>query len=429
MRSRRGAYNMQTRRSFLGVAILALSTAAGLTVTPNASAREHGQSASHRWVGTWSTSPMPAEATFGPAPLSFEDQTLRQIVHVSVGGTRVRVRLSNQMGSTALNIGAAHLAHQDQGASIVPCSDRSVTFSGQTSVVIQPGEAVLSDPVSLDVPASSNLAISLFAPEATGPVTWHETAQQTTYISGAGDHSGETTLPTQATATSYYWVSGVEVLSRPRTFSVVAFGDSITDGMGSTVDANRRWPDCLSQRLNAPGDRRYGAVGVLNQGISGNRVLHDFVGPNALSRFDRDVLDQAGVKHAFVQIGINDIGLAAAFGIPDQEVTADELIAGLEELADRAHGQGLQVYGGTLTPCEGTYPGYYSPEHEATRQAVNAWIRTSGTFDAVVDFDAVLRDPVQPTMLLPAYDSGDHLHPNDLGYQAMANAVDLDLLQ
>lgn len=370
---------------------------------------------------------MPGEATFAPAPSSFENQTLRQIVHVSLGGMRVRVRLSNQMGTTPLTIGAAHLAHQDQGASIVPCSDRRLTFSGESSIVIQPGEVAVSDPVLLDVPASSNLAISLFVPYATVPSTWHEIGQQTTYIS-SGDHSGETTLPSEAIATSYFWLSGVDVLSHPKAFSIVAFGDSITDGMGSTLDLNSRWPDYLAQRLNTSTGHRYGSIGILNQGISGNRVLHDFVGPSALSRYERDVLSQVGVQQVFVQIGINDIGLAAALGIPDQEVTADQLIAGLEELVDRAHRQGLRVYGGTLTPCEGTYPGYCSPEQDATRQTVNDWIRTSSPFDAVVDFDAVLRDPDQPNRLRPAYDSGDHLHPNDMGYQAMANAIDLHML-
>jgi lysophospholipase L1-like esterase len=269
--------------------------------------------------------------------------------------------------------------------------------------------------------------VSLYLPDTTGPATWHEIGNQTAYVSQAGDFTGATAFPTQATTEARYWLSGVDVMAPRRAFSVVAFGDSITDGWGSTLDANHRWPDYFSERLNGGPGPFFGRVGVLNQGISGNRLLNDFMGPSALTRFDRDVLAQPGAEHVIIMVGINDIGFPGAFGLPES-VTADEIIDGLSQLISRARAHGLRVYGGTLTPFEGTtFPGYYTPEGEAKRQAVNHWIRTGAPFDAVFDFDAVLRDPDQPTQLLPAFDSGDHLHPSDAGYEAMADAIDLDL--
>lgn len=372
---------------------------------------------------------MPAQAILSSTILTnVENQTLRQIAHVSLGGDRVRVRISNVFGTTPLTIGSAHVAIQDTAASIVQRTDREVTFSRQHSVVIPPGQEVASDAIQLDVPKFSNLAISLFVPQATVPSTWHEISQQTTYVSPAGDYTGAATMPTQTTAGSFYWLSGVDVEAPSKDFAVVAFGDSITDGMGSTVDANRRWPDYLSERLNGHRGPRDGRVGILNQGISGDRVNFDIVGPSARSRFNRDALEQPGVKYVVSMIGINDFGIAAVLGISNQVETADDVIDGLDELIARAHARGLPIYGGTLTPFEGTiFPGYFTAENEVKRQAVNEWIRTSAGFDAVIDFDALLRDPSKPTQLLPAFDSGDHLHPSDAGYQAMAEAFDLRL--
>ena len=418
----------RSRRSFFRTALLGLALAS-FGALPGASAQsaESAWGGRPHWVGTWSASSLPADAAFFAPGETFSDQTLRQIAHLSVGGLSLRVRFSNLFGSEPLVIGAAHVARQSEGASITPWSDRTLTFGGLPVTSIPAGAEVVSDPVHLVVRKGEDIAVTVYLPEATGPATWHEIGKQTAYISPNGDFTGATDLPTVATTEARYWLSGVDVLALPGTCSVVAFGDSIADGWGSTADANRRWPDVLAERLNDGAGAFFGRVGVLNQGISGNRLLNDFMGPNALSRFDRDVLHQAGVEHVIIMLGINDIGFPGAFGLP-QPVTADEIIDGLSELVDRSRAQGLQVYGGTLTPFEGTaFPGYFTPEGEAKRQAVNAWIRTSGTFDAVFDFDAVLRDPNYPTQLAPAFDSGDHLHPSDAGYEAMANAIDLDL--
>ncbi|MBN2193334.1 MAG: SGNH/GDSL hydrolase family protein [Polyangiaceae bacterium] len=387
-----------------------------------------------QWVGTWSSSPLPADAVFFEPSKTFSNQTLRQIARVSVGGTRVRVRFSNVFGDSELQVRAAHVALQSDGASIYPWSDRKLTFGRRSQVTIPIGGEAISDPVRLFVPAQSSLAVSIYLPDTTGSATWHEMGMQTTYVSDEGNFTSAKDLPTTETTEARYWLSGVDVTAPHGAFSVVAFGDSIADGWGSTPNANRRWPDYLSNRLNGgggPGGRRggpFGSVGVLNQGISGNRVIYDVMGPNARDRFDRDVLAQPGVEYVVIMMGINDIGLPGAFGIPDQAVEADDIIAGLTDLVDRAHAEGLSVYGGTLTPFEGTtLPGYYTPEGEAKRQAVNSWIRSSGIFDAVLDFDVVLQDPEHPTQLLAEYDSGDHLHPSDAGYEAMAHAVDLSL--
>lgn len=426
-RARSSASRRASRRSLIGMAALAFALAASLD--PRAQADQAKCPHASHWVGTWSTSPMPARAILNPVILGgVENQTLRQIAHVSLGGDRVRVHISNLFGTAPLTIGSARVAIQDTGASIVRHTDREITFSRGHSVVVPPGQEVVSDAVALEVPKASNLAISLFVPRATVPSTWHEMSQQTTYVSPAGDYTGATTIAAQTTLTSYYWLSGVDVEAAQNVFSVVAFGDSITDGMGSTVDANHRWPDYLSARLNGGRGVGDGRAGVLNQGISGDRVNFDIVGPSARNRFDRDALDQPGVKYVVSMIGINDFGIAAVLGISNQVETADDVISGLKELISRAHARGLPIYGGTLTPFEGTiFPGYFTPENEVKRQAVNAWIRTSAGFDAVLDFDALLQDPANPTRLLPAYDSGDHLHPSDAGYQVMANAFDLSL--
>ncbi len=428
------------KRAFFGnklqkgllVAVAMLSLA--VTGLPTASSNEFNAAHSFmkkHWVGTWSASPLPADAGFFAQSLGFENQTIRQIAHLSIGGKQVRVRLSNAYNAVPLTIGAAHVAVQNADDSIRPETDRALTFAGEPFITIPPGGLAVSDPVNLDIPACTDLAVSIYVPEATGPTTWHEIGQQTTYISTTGDFTGATSIPVATTDISRYWLSGIEVTTRRPVVSLVAFGDSITDGWGSTPDLNQRWPDIVSEHLNCnpshpgfPHRNRYGRLGILNQGISGNRVLYDLMGTNATARFDQDALAQTGAKHVFIVMGINDIGIPGAFGIPQQEVTEDDIITGLSQLVTRAKAQGLRVYGGTLTPFEGTtFPGYYSEAGEYKRTAVNEWIRTSGAFDVVVDFDAVLQDPEYPTRLLPAYDSGDHLHPSDAGYNAMADAV------
>jgi lysophospholipase L1-like esterase len=349
---------------------------------------------------------------------------------VSLGGRTVRVRFSNAFGATSLPITEAHVALSAGGSSTVPGTDRHLTFGGSPTTTIPPGALVVSDPVSLDVPALGNVTVSVWFPGAVSATTEHSLGVQTTWLSPAGNFAGDATFPTASTTTtSWYFLNGIEVLSRsPRAAAVVTLGDSITDGYASTVDANHRWPNFLAARLQAR--RSTSDVAVVDQGISGNRVLHDFIGPNALARFDRDVIAQSGAAWVVVLEGINDIGIPGAFGLSSQEVTADEIIEGQRQLVARAHAQGLLIYGATLTPFEGTvFPGYYTPEGEAKRQAVNRFIRTSGVYDAVIDFDAAVRDPAHPTRILPAYDCGDHLHPNDAGYKAMADSIDLKLFQ
>lgn len=358
----------------------------------------------------------------------FSNQTVRQIAHVSIAGNRLRVRLSNAYGTAPLNIGTTHVALQRSGASIVSGSDRVLTFNGKLSITIPAGALVLSDPIDFEVPAFADLAVSIYFPGTTGPVTWHQLGVQTSYISTPGNFSTAPEMPVAATATSRFVLADVEVAAAKKMRAVVTLGDSITDGYCSTVDADHRWPDYLSLRLNTRNAKN--GMAVLNQGISGNRLLHDKFGPNALARYERDALTQSGVTHIIVLEGINDIGLPGAFGLPPEEVSADEIIGGLHQLIERAHEKRLIIIGGTLTPFEGTtFPGYYTPAGELKRQAVNAWIRTKAEFDAVIDFDQAVHDPSHPTRLLPAYDCGDHLHPNDAGYKAMADSINLKLLQ
>lgn len=371
---------------------------------------------------------MAADSVPGRSNTGFANQTVRQIIHVSIAGKRVRVRLSNAYGTTPLNIGAVHIALQSMAASTAAGSDRALLFNGNRSIVIPAGGLVLSDPVDFDVPAFANLAVSVYFPSATGPMTWHQLGLQTAYISTTGDFTASADIAGATPATSRFVLASVEVAAAKKIEAVVAFGDSITDGYGSSVDANRRWPDFLSQRLNA-GNGTNGTA-VLNQGISGNRILHDVFGPNASARFDRDVLAQAGATRVIVLEGLNDIGIPGAFERPAEEVSSDEIIVGLQQLIERAHEHKILIFGGTLTPFEGTsFPGYYTPAGELKRQAVNTWIRTRADFDAVIDFDEAVRDPAHPTRLLPAYDSGDHLHPNDAGYKAMAYSVNLELFK
>lgn len=406
-------------RLLLLVAALATFLALAGFATGPASFAENGN---EHWVGTWATglhSPSP-----GPPGLTntgFNNQTLRQIVHTSIGGDRVRVRLST-FGASALLLGAAHIALRGVGPAIVPGSDRTLTFSGQRDITIPAGATVLSDPVDLAVPARGDLAVSIFLPGNTEPATWHFQALQTSYISPPGDFTGSTIMPVDTTRQAWFWLAGVEVIASKQTGSIVIFGDSVTDGAMSTPDTNNRWPDHLARRLMA--QRGNHKMGVLNEGISGNRLLHDGIGPNGLARFDRDVLIQTGVTHVIVLLGNNDF--LFVFN-PAEFVTADQIIVGHRQLIARARARGLTIYGGTLTPFGG-FP-LSSALKEEMRQAVNAWIRTSGEYDAVIDFDEVTRDPSSPTRLLPLYDSGDHLHPNNLGYEAMGDAVDLKLFR
>jgi lysophospholipase L1-like esterase len=363
----------------------------------------------------------------GPAapPLNFNNQTLRQIVHTSLGGSRARVVLSNTFGTAPLEIGAAKIALRDKDSSIVAKSDRPLTFSGNATITIPAGAIVVSDPVAMMVPPLSDLAVDIFLPGDTAsspsPLTTHGAAHQTNFVSDTGNHAGETALPVKTTTAAWFFLARVEVTAPETTGAVALLGDSITDGSASTDNTNNRWPDHLARRIMAGSSPV--KMGVLNLGIGGNRVLSDGAGQSALARFDRDVLSQPGVTHVIVAEGINDIG---------RDVGADDVVSGLKQLIERAHARGLKILGGTITPVEGVtgnFANYFAPKNEATRQTVNQWIRTSKAYDGVIDFDAAMRDPGRPTQLKPDWSSMDHIHPNDTGYGAFAAAVNLSLLR
>lgn len=386
-----------------------------------------------RWVGSWGDAAAPQladDAQMHAAGLVFEKQTVREIVHASIGGSQVRVRLSNAYGKQTVQIGAAHIALQAQGSAVAAGTDRPLTFSGHAAAAIPPDAELISDPVTLQVPAGADFAISLFLPGPTPAAGIHYSASQTAYVA-AGDATGAHSLASPAELHSWVFLEAVDVRAPETASAVVAFGDSITDGAHSTADANRRWPDVLAGRLRA---RRGAEIGVLNEGIGGNRILHDGTnvrfGVNALARFDRDVLAQPGVKYIIVLEGINDLGHPGSSAPASETVSAEDIIAGMKQMIERAHEKGIKIFGATLTPFEATtIRGYFSPEKESQRKAVNEWIRTGKAFDGVIDFDKAVRDPEHPDRMLPAYDSGDHLHPGDAGYKAMGEAIDLGLFR
>jgi lysophospholipase L1-like esterase len=396
------------------------SVTAGLLVLMAAGG--HAQSPEKlQWVGTWAASPMLALGGFGVHP--FCATTLREIVHVSNGGEQVRVRFTNEFGSDPLTIGDAHVALSAGGGAIKDGSDHPLTFGGATSVRIPPGAAIYSDPVALSVAPLSDLAISIFLPnQIMRAETYHAFADQENFMAD-GDVAGAGALPQPTTLMSWYFVDGVDVPAADGSRAIVTLGDSITDGAHSTASANRRWPDVLAARLKQ--EHGMENVSVLNEGIGGNRVLNEGAGPSALTRLDRDVLAQDGVKYVMVLESINDIGRLAHLTAPEDEITAQQLELGLKQIADAAHEHGIKAIGATLTPYGGA--NYYTDKGEQIREAVNDWIRTSGTFDGVADFDQITRDPANPTRFNPTYDSGDHLHPNDAGYQAMGAGIDLKL--
>ncbi len=374
------------------------------------------------WCATWGAAPAgpPPEAT----TLGFSDQTLRLVVRASIGGSRVRVRLSNEMGSTPLRIGAAGIGVRAAGASLVPGSGHELTFAGRPGITIPAGSPAVSDPVDLVFPAQADLAISLYLPGTVPGTTTHDLALQTGYVSSTGNHVTTPSLPVARSIASWPFLGEVDVAGAGG--SIVAFGDSITDGARSTGNANRRWPDHLARRLLAESLPGMAVPGVVNRGISGNSLLNDYAnawlaGHDGLERFDRDVLATAGVRWLVVLIGINDI----CYSPSSNPIPPDDITGGYAQLIARARARGVDAIGATLPPFEGHV--YYTAARESVRQRVNAWTRTSGAWDAIIDFERALRDPSQPGRLLPAYDSGDHLHPSDAGYAAMAQAVPLGL--
>jgi len=375
----------------------------------------HFNRAGGGWVGTWGAAPQALGTN------SLANVTLRQIVHVSAGGSSVRLRLDNTFGDQPLTFSDVHIALPDGGAAVRPETDRAVTFAGAASVTVAQGARALSDPVALDVPARSDLAVSMFLPGTIGQLTGHGSAGQTSFVSTAGDHAGETG---GASFTSpifeWYWLSGVDVLSPSTRGTIVALGDSITNGSNSAFGENHRWPDILADRLLARGK---GARSVVNKGIGGAQLLTFRADccPTAaagLARVEGDVIAQAGVTHTIVLLGVNDIGFGR---------DAPSLIAGFQQLIAQLHAKDIAVVGATILPFGGSIVD--SPANEATREAVNAWILTSNAFDGVVDFDAAVRDPADPARLLPAFDSGDHLHPGDAGHVAMGSAVSLSVFR
>ena len=385
-----------------------------------------------QWVSTWAASPQTA-IPGSPNATGFNNQTIRNIVFSSVSGDVVRVRFTNTFGDPTapnpmLQIGAASIAVAGTGAATAGPSV-PLTFAGSPSVDIPAGGEALSDPVRLHVPALQDLAVSVYLPSATGPATLHSLGRQDTYVA-PGDHIADSSASAYSTLDqSWYYIDSVDVIGQPQVRgTLVTFGDSITDGFNSTVNANARWPNDLARRL----DSRHDTLAVADEGISGDRVLTSDLccGENALARFDRDVVDRAGVKEVILLMGINDFGFSETppnpVTNPLPEVTAAQVEAGYEQIIAQAHAAGLKIFGATLTPFQGA--GYYSAAGEAKREAVNTWIRTSSAFDGVIDFDAVVRDPANPLQLNQAFDSGDHLHPNDAGYQAMANSIPLRML-
>lgn len=382
------------------------------------------------WIATWAAAQQGPEEILGIRAEAFSDQSIRMVIRTSMAGNNARVLLSNALSGMPLRIGAAHIALAGKGCAVVPGSDHVLTFGGRRTVTIAPGAPALSDPSGLSVPASGEVAISLFLPQQSTADTFHFLAQRPTCVSGSGDLTGQEQWPGAEQKQSWYWLARVDVSAPATTSAIVALGDSITDGFGAKGEYFD-WPDLLAARLRESGRHQFS---VVNEGIGGNRLLHDGDGPSALARLDRDVLSQPFVKNLILLEGLNDIGwpvmevpIHAPPGVvpqrpfSSQQVTAAEIIQALQQIIDRAHERGIRVFGCTLTPYRGSF--FYTQAGDAARESINEWIRTSHAFDGVFDFDKALRDPNQPDRLLPRYQSGDWLHPSNAGYAAMVHAM------
>ena len=418
IQNRAGSFLFRIRR-ILVLFIFAIGVFAPLGHAQNLPAGQH-------WVATWAAAQLTSRGTPPPGMQpdgDLSNRTVRMIVRTSIGGNQVRVQFSNTFGTTPLVIGGAHIALRSKNSANMPNTDMALLFVGKPSLTIPPGAAIVSDTANLNVPPLADLSITVYVPGKVVQPTMHTQAFHTTYISKEGDFTSVPEMDVERASQSWYWISSVDVLALQSTRTIVALGDSITDGSHSTLDTNHSWPSMLAQRLvsNAP----TAGIAVVNEGIGGNRILHDVVGPSALARFDRDVLAISGVKTLIVLEGINDIHVATRPTNPADPVSADDVIVGLGQIIERAHLHGIRVIGCTITPSEGN-PNY-SDRGNDMRETVNLWIRGGGAFDGVVDFEAAVRDPEHPRRLLPNYDSGDHLHPNDAGYKAMADAIDLSL--
>lgn len=387
----------------------------------------HANNTQAHWVGSWATSQQLVEPNNMLSPEDLRDATVRQIVHLSIGGSEVRVRLSNRFGSTPLTVTSVHIARavSTDSSKIVPASDKTLTFSGSPDITIPPHADYLSDSVALSAEALSDVAITMHLDESPAEQTGHPGSRATSYV-GHGNLVSTPELQGAKIADHWYFLAGLDVATSPETAAIVVLGDSITDGHGATTNGNDRWTDVLARRLlGQPGTHN---LAVLNQGIGGNHLLTDGLGPNALSRIDHDVIAQPGARYLIVFEGINDIGMLARTANPTQK-DHDELLhrmtAAYEQIIVRAHTSGIKVIGATLTPFVGSDYYHPAPANEADRQAVNDWVRNPSHFDAVIDFDKIVRDPQHPERLLPGFDCGDHLHPSPAGYAAMAQGVPL----
>jgi lysophospholipase L1-like esterase len=416
------------RTSFVGVHLLTLAATSLLFASLFDLPPESARAESNSWISSWTASP---QAPRGAGPASFSNRTVRQIAHLSIGGNKLRLRLSNEFGNRPVLIGSASVAMAGAGSTVASGNMLPVTFGGSKSIILTPGAPALSDPVELQVPPLSDIAVSLYLPDTTDVATVHQTGLQTAYVSATGDFTASSEFPTVDRFVSRFFLTAVMVEPDTPARAIVAFGDSITDGTNSTVNANARWPDVLSRRLKEAGV----SIAVLNQGIAGNRVLSDGAGISALARFEREVLSQPGVSHVVLLLGINDIGFPGTALEPRGIIrTADDIIAGYKQLIELAHLHSVKIIGSPLTPFENAFvgrpnEGYFTPDKEAKRLAINDWIRTRGAFDGVIDFERIIADPTHPSAIAAVYDSGDHIHPNDAGYKAMGESIDLKLFQ
>ena len=374
------------------------------------------------WVGTWRTAPQLVEPYNMPPEPGLSHNTLRQIVRVSLGGDSLRLIFSNEFSKSPVTMHTVHIAHSLGGGVIDTTTDKELRFEGKPEVTIEPGTIVTSDPFYFEVKPRSDLAITIYFGDTSPDVTGHPGSRTTSYILPGNEVSSED-FSGAVTTDHWYIINGIDVMAPESAAAVVVLGNSITDGRGSGTNKQNRWPDELARRLQENPETRL--VAVLNQGVGGNCVLRECLGPSALSRFERDVIGATGVSWLIILEGINDIGQAQ--GSDGSEQVANDLIAAYEQMIDSAHSAGLRVYGATLMPFGESF--YDSPEHEAAWTKVNEWIRNSGRFDAVIDLDAALRDPENPSQLLPEADTGDHLHPNETGHRMIAEAVDLNLFK
>lgn len=415
---------MRFVRTTLVALLLALLSIPGDCRKPKTAAKQH-------WVGSWAASQQIPEPRNALPPEALNDATVRQIFHLSIGGGTLRVRLSNAFGTGPLHFASVHIARAVSPASsaIAPESDTALTFAGSPDVTVPAGAEYLSDPISFSVAPLSNLVVSYYLIAAPSRETGHPGSRETTWLLH-GNHVSDPELQGTQEVEHWYEVSGVDVLASPDSAGIVALGDSITDGHATTTNGNNRWTDVLAERLQAEPSTSH--ISVLNEGTGGNHLLTDGLGPNVLARFDRDVVAQAGVRWVIVFEGINDIGrLSRGSDVPESEhrELVHQIVSAYQQIIARAHAHGIIAIGATITPFAGS--GYYHPASasEEDRTEINQWIRAPSNFDAAVDFDEVIRDPAHPDRILPAYDSGDHLHPSPAGYRAMANAIPLTLFR